>query len=212
MALVFMAEKHYHSCLIRSYSCTNAEQTYNFFQQINNPQGQVYCLLYISDLAREESLHEADRALKHVEKLLQKHKFAYAEGRFLLEKAELARALGLSAKVRNYLALLDRHLNNKVQFITPPPLLSAHSRCVMAEHARQINSSEADYLLREARDMYSVLGANYYTTRIDVARWLTSRTSINCSKLITISKKEGYGHEIKQLRNPSLSYYPLHFV
>jgi len=188
------------------------KRAYELFRQIDNPQGQVYSLLYISDFAREESLTEAGHALKHADKLLQKYKFAYAEGRYLLEKAELARARGRSLDVQSYLTVLNRHLKNKYRFISPPPLLLAHSRCVAAEHARETDRPNALILLQKARDMYFDLEANYYVTRIDVARWLITCARTDRSQLMKICKREGYGHEIRRLRNPTTKYYPLHFV
>lgn len=188
------------------------EQAYKFFREINNPQGQVYSLLYISDLVREKSLAEAEHALKHADKLLQVHKFAHAKGRFLLEKAELARAYGRSVDMRNYLTSLERHLKNKRPFSTPPYLLLAHSKLVAAEHAREINDPNAIALLQKVRDLYSNLEANYYVARIDVARWLISRTHPDRSELLAICKREDYGHEIKRLQNFTTGHYPLHFV
>jgi tetratricopeptide (TPR) repeat protein len=188
------------------------EQTYKYFRQINNPQGQVYSLLYISDFLREMSLMEAGRALGQADKLLQDHKFTYAKGRFLLEKAELARARGRSSEVRTYLAMLQRHLQSRRRFNAPPYLLMAHGKCVAAEHAREIGSPNATNLLNEARGMYAALGASYYVLRIDVARWLISRTNASRSELMAVCKREGYGHEMQRLKIPSAKHYPLHFV
>jgi tetratricopeptide (TPR) repeat protein len=188
------------------------EDAYRVFQRIHNPQGQVYSLLYISDFAREESLAEAGRALKHANKLLQEHKFAYAFGRFLLEKAELARARGRSSEVREYLMSLARHLGQRSLFNNSPDLLLAHGRCVAAEHAREIKSPHALTLLQEARAAYSKLGARHCMTRVDVSMWLLGCSHFGRLELMTTCRREGYGHELKRLRRRSSDHYHLHFV
>jgi tetratricopeptide (TPR) repeat protein len=188
------------------------EEAYRIFRRMRNPQGQVYSLLYIADFSRDESPAEAGRALRHAEKLLQEHNFAYAFGRFLLETAELARARGRSSEVSKHLTSLALHLGQHRRFNISPHLLLAHAQCVAAELARDINSPAALAQLQAARDTYSKLGAAHCVTRIDVATWLLGCSSLSRRELITICANEGYGHELKWLRRRSSEYYPLHFV
>ncbi len=187
-------------------------RAYDYFEKINNPQGQVYALLYASDFARERSLTEAAHSLKHAGKLLRKHNFVFAHGRFLLQRAELSRARGRPAEVRKYLGLLESNLNDKLRFATPPHLLIAHSKLVAAEQARELNSPAAPALLLTARDLYARLEANYGSTRIDVARWLMAPTEAERARLLSVCRQEGYGHELRRLQNPAPGHYPLHLV
>jgi tetratricopeptide (TPR) repeat protein len=181
------------------------------FEQVNNPQGQVYCWLYFSDIVREESLEKSRSALRQAEKLLQKHDFAYATARFLMESAELARARSRSSEMKEHLSALEIHLGDKRRFSASPAIFAAHSRCIEAEYAREHNSADTLKLLERARSAYEVIRANHCIARIDVSRWLCTQDLSLGSRLIAICRREGYGHELKRLLRPTRNHYPLHF-
>lgn len=183
------------------------------FHQVNNPQGIVYCLLYLSDIVRENSIKESEVILKRAESIIKANNFAYAKARFLLESAELARARRKPRQMRSFLAALRKHLLNKSIFPIAPPIFFAHAKAIEAEHARETLSVNAAARLAEARAAYDKLGNLFGATRMMVSEFLNRPTHELRSNLITVCEREGYGYELRQLADHRTdSFYPLHFA
>jgi tetratricopeptide (TPR) repeat protein len=188
------------------------EQAKQIFDSVNNPQGQVYCWLYISDIVRERSLDDAEVALRRAQRILQKHDFAYAHARFLLEVAELARARDRSREMYKHLGLLEDLMSNRLKFLRPPALFAAHARSIRSEYSRQKDQDDKFALMQKARQSYEEINAQHGVTRIAVSHWLATRNSVIRKRLISISRNEGYGLELKSLTRPAKGYYALHFA
>lgn len=182
------------------------------FEALGNHQGSVWSRVLESDCLREISWRNAAALVRDARTRIGNRRLAHAEARLLLEDAEIARARRDWDGVAHAIADLRGHLQDKVHFTSPPPLLLAHALLIEAECARQRKQVNAANLLNAARQAYRRVGARSFVMRADVALYLAGQPKRSRAALIRECRREGYQLEAARLEKTRPGFYPIHFV
>jgi len=184
------------------------------FLASQNPQALVWTdLLRAAQRRIQGRFGEAEVALDGAGRQLDASAIPrhFAQARFSLESAELARSEGdFELVVRHLRQLRDLLLRSK-HFSSTPSYLHLHAALVEAECERDLGRGVAENLSRIGR-RYEELGFEGCAARARVAAWLSRGERRRPRQLLRSARTHGRQHELAWLEGRAHGLYPIAFA